>query len=100
VDQLELSQSERSRLIGRIFFGELRSATSGYRAVMGNKKLCIHYRMEPRHIGWAELVSIGFGFTIGYLAARVRQHRASALGVASNLIGYATGKLARRVARL
>jgi hypothetical protein len=96
VDQLELSQSERSRLIGRIFFGELRSATSGYRAVMGNKKLCIHYRMEPRHIGWAELVSIGFG----YLAARVRQHRASALGVASNLIGYATGKLARRVARL
>lgn len=99
VDQLELSQHERSQLIGRIFFGELRSATSGYRAVLGNKNLCIHYRMESRHMGRAELLRIAYSFTTGYFDARIRQHGASALGVASNLLGYATGKLARRFVR-
>jgi len=99
IEQLALSPDDRAKLIGQIFFGELRAATLGYRAVMSDERLCIHYRMDPRRIGRLGLLRIGAGFVAGYLSSRVRQHRASALRICRGLLIYMTGKLARRLGR-
>ena len=45
IDSLSLSESEKSSLIALVFIRELVASTLGYRAVMGNDKLCIHYGM-------------------------------------------------------
>jgi glycosyltransferase involved in cell wall biosynthesis len=99
VEQLALSRDERTKLVGQIFFGELRAATIGYRNVMSNERLCIHYCMDPRRIGHLELLRIGTSFAWCYLSCRVRHHRASSLRVAAGLLTYMTGKLAQRLAR-
>ena len=100
VEQLPLPPRDRSKLIGQIFIGELRAATTGYRNVMSNERLCIHYRMEQRHIGRLEFLRNGLGFVVGYFSGRVRQHNASATGVAAGLLSYVTRMVARRLARL
>ncbi|MBV5331472.1 glycosyltransferase family 2 protein, partial [bacterium] len=44
VEQLSLSQGEKSQLLAKLFLSELREATVGYRNVMANERICIHYR--------------------------------------------------------
>lgn len=92
-EQLALSVAERSRLLGQIFFAELRAATMGYRAVMTNERLCIHYRMEPRQIGCLELLRIGATFTRGYFAERFRGERRAAFGFAATLLMHVARRL-------
>jgi glycosyltransferase involved in cell wall biosynthesis len=99
IEQLELTHRDRSRLIGQVFFAELRAATVGYRAVMANERLCIHYRMESRRIGRAELLGTGAGFVRGYFSTRIRQHRASTMRMAAGLLGYAGRRLILRMVR-
>jgi glycosyltransferase involved in cell wall biosynthesis len=70
VETLALSKQEKAKLIANLFIGELRAATVGYRAVMGNEQLCIHYRMSPRRVSNGEMVRIAFTFCCEYVKAR------------------------------
>lgn len=67
IEQLALSASEKSILKAQVFIAELRAATVGFRAVMRNEKLCVHYRMEPRSISLLEMSRIAISFCAGYL---------------------------------
>lgn len=97
---LELPAADRSRLQGKIFFAELRAATTGYRAVMANQRLCIHYRMEPRRIGDLEMLLIGASFVRGYFSRRFGPARGAALGFVGVILSRVGRKLASRLGRV
>lgn len=67
INTLQLSSRERDLLTSDVFIHGLISATFGYRSVLRNKKLCIHYYMECRDINIKELFSIGLNFYTHYL---------------------------------
>lgn len=92
-EQLALSVADRSRLLGQIFFAELRAATMGYRAVMKNERLCIHYCMEPRQIGRLELLHIGATFTRRYFAECFRDERRTAFSFVAILLRHVVRRL-------
>ena len=100
VEQLPLSQGEKSQLLAQIFFAELRAATVGYRNVMANERLCIHYRTEPRKIGGMEMIRIGVNFTQGYFAQRFGRANRSALAFTGNMLSHLSRKLAGRLSRV
>lgn len=59
---LQLTSREREMQIIDVFFQQLAAATLGYKSILRNKNLCIHYHMECRDIKIKELMSIGCNF--------------------------------------
>jgi glycosyltransferase involved in cell wall biosynthesis len=66
IQKLELSTTEKSMLTAQVFIRELRGATVGFKAVMSNEKLCIHYRMERREVPRSEMLKTGLTFCVRY----------------------------------
>jgi glycosyltransferase involved in cell wall biosynthesis len=99
IDQLALTPRDRSRLIGHVFLNEFLGATFVYRAVMRNERLCIHYRMDPRRIKYAEMLQIGVDFVRRYFSTIIVQHRVSVTRVTVGILEFALRKLARRLVR-
>lgn len=95
-DQLPLPKADRSRLLSQVFSAELRAATLGYRDVMSNERLCIHYRMEPRRIGVLELLGIGATFVRGYFSQRFGRGKGSAVAFFGVLVSHVGRKLVSR----
>lgn len=99
VDTLSLSKQAKATLIAKLFIGELRAATVGYRRVMGNEQLCTHYRMEPRHISGWEITCITCAFVRGYVKARFAPQPARAIPFLGSVFAVAGGKALRRMTR-
>ena len=66
IQTLSISNSNKIKLIIDSFFRELYIATFGFRYVMQNQKLCIHYRMVPQKIRYTKLIKIAYQFYINY----------------------------------
>jgi glycosyltransferase involved in cell wall biosynthesis len=66
IQTLSISNSSKIKLIIDSFFRELYNATFGFRYVMQNQKLCIHYKMSPQNIKYTNLIKIGHQFYINY----------------------------------
>jgi glycosyltransferase involved in cell wall biosynthesis len=62
INQLELSLSEKKRLMLEIFVRNLISATIGYKSILRNSVVCEHYYLESRNLGLFETISIGWNF--------------------------------------
>ncbi len=62
IDILQLAPREKYLLTVDIFFHELVVATIGYRSILGNKDLCIHYGMECKNVTSKEMFLIGLNF--------------------------------------
>ena len=67
IQSLSVSKKEKKVLMIDSFYRELESASFGYKEVMNNEKLCIHYHMEQRIVSKKELLTIGFHFFKGYI---------------------------------
>jgi len=96
-EKLALPASDSSKLGVKIFFAELGAATIGYRTVMGNERLCIHYRMTPRRIGRLEMLAVGASFTLRYFSVRFAWEPVAAIGFLGSLLSYLGHKLAGRL---
>jgi hypothetical protein len=68
ISTLPLPETQKSRLAVQVFGAELVAATFGYRSVLSNEKLCIHYGMERRQVSQSELFGIAIWFIRSYLA--------------------------------
>ena len=99
VEQLPMSQGEKSKLQAQIFFSELRAATIGYRNVMANERLCIHYRTEPKRIRGMEMIRIGVNFTQGYFAQRFGGTNKYSIAFAGTMLSQLSRKVAGRFSR-
>ncbi len=96
IDQLTLSAQDKSTLTARVFINELRTATSGFKAVMNNEKLCTHYGMQRRSVSRAEFVGIAAVFCTGFLR-RLFSHRVTRiLPFASSLFKVMRSRAATR----
>lgn len=62
INTLLLVPKERDFLIVDIFIRGLAAATMGYKSILSNKDLCIHYDMDCRDVKTKELLSIGLSF--------------------------------------
>lgn len=65
---LKLAPKEKIQLAANILIAEIRASTLGYRAIMANQKLCIHYKMNVRKIKTIELIKIGLLFYFEYIS--------------------------------
>jgi len=98
IEQLELTASAKSMLTAQVFMVELRTATLGFRAVMGNEKLCMHYRMEPRNISPLEMTRIGASFCAGYFRQQFSRRIAKLIPFLAGVCRVAGRKILARVA--
>ena len=98
---LALPAGDRARIAARVFIAELVAATLGYRAILANPTLCIHYRMEPRAVSRAELMRIAVDFCRGYTRAihpaRPLAASAFALRVAATIAAKAVRRIASKL---
>lgn len=62
INTLKLTELEKSKLMAHIFIQSLAAATFGYRSIMRNQALSIHYYMERREIEIQDLIIIGVNF--------------------------------------
>ncbi|BCM25283.1 glycosyltransferase family 2 protein [Methyloradius palustris] len=62
INSLALRRQEKDMLVIDVFTRNILAATFGYKALMENKYLCLHYDMESRDVYLAELLSIGLYF--------------------------------------
>jgi len=99
-EQLSLPRGAIAQIQGQVFISELIAATAGYRAVMANESLCIHYRMTPRRIGYYELLRIGGSFVAGYFSQRFRCARRSGLVFAFVIFAQSCRKLRMCLSRI
>lgn len=67
LNTLDVSVRVKDLIVTEIFVRELIAATKGYKSVLKNKNLCIHYRMESRVIKNRELLNIGIEFYKQYV---------------------------------
>jgi glycosyltransferase involved in cell wall biosynthesis len=70
LDTLTLPVAHKLRVEASLFLSGLWAATLGYRAVMHNRNLCVHYRMEPEHVSPASLLRLGCNFIVHYFNGR------------------------------
>lgn len=96
VRQLNLAAAEKSMLTAQVFIRELRAATVGFKAVMGNEKLCIHYRMERRQVTRREMLATGLTFTVSYFKTMFGDDLAALLPFVGSLVKAAFAKVGRR----
>lgn len=99
VEQLALSPRDKSRLASQIFLAELGAATIGYKTVMSNQRLCIHYRMVPRKIGRVELVRTGLSFVIGYFSPQLLRPKVAPGAVFFGAMQHIASKIVNRLVR-
>lgn len=66
IQSLNLSQKEKNKLIVNSFYRELLEATVGYKFVISNHKLCIHYQMQQKKLSKKELFEIALFFLNQY----------------------------------
>jgi len=69
LETLQLAAKEKYLLIVEVFIRELAIATLGYKSILKNNDLCIHYGMEYRNISTRELSSIGWNFYRQFIKA-------------------------------
>lgn len=98
IDNLLLPESQRSLLIAQVFIGELVTSTLGYRAVLGNEKLCVHYGMASRKVSHWELLRTGTWFLRTYVARRYSGRTAQLPAFVRDVLRLVGRKLAARVA--
>lgn len=79
IDTLQLGQHEKTLLAIDTFIDGLLSTTLGYKAILGNTDLCIHYYMEPRVIKTKELFDIGLNYYKQYVAQVINMSGARCL---------------------
>jgi glycosyltransferase involved in cell wall biosynthesis len=73
VNELNLSYGEKLSLKAQIFLEGFLLATKGYRAIMENEPLCLHYSMSHRAIGFIELSRIGMVYVYLYISHKNNQ---------------------------
>lgn len=100
VGQLVLPRWSIFQIQGQIFVAGLIAATIGYRAVMANDSLCIHYRMKSRQIGYFELFGICGTFIKGYFSQRFKGDRLSGVAFAMVVFVKSCCKLMNRMVRM
>jgi hypothetical protein len=64
---LDLDKTEKCKLLSQVFVQEIIASTIGYRSIMANHRLCIHYRMNPRSVTPLDMVLIAFSFSSTFL---------------------------------
>jgi glycosyltransferase involved in cell wall biosynthesis len=79
IQSLNISNSQKRKLIKKSFFRELYAATFNFKNVIANEKLCIHYRMQKRSIGKIELLKIGYSFYCDYVQRVIKTKNNSTL---------------------
>lgn len=62
LNTLQIGQSEKEKLIIIIFNESLVAATKGYKSILKNNVLCIHYSMDCRNLSSIELFRIGYDY--------------------------------------
>jgi glycosyltransferase involved in cell wall biosynthesis len=67
INSLQLNQKEKDLLTVDTFINQLDLATIGYKRILGNTDLCIHYYMESKVLSNKELYDIGLNFYIQYV---------------------------------
>ena len=98
IDSLSLPESQKSSLIAQVFIRELVASTLGYRAVMGNDKLCIHYGMTSRKVTQWEILRTGAWFLRSYLARRYAGRPARVPAFLRDVLSLLGQKVAARIA--
>ncbi len=83
IQSLPLSGCRKKILIRNMFSNQLYLATFGYKNIMGNHKICSHYRMERRHVTKTDLLKIGYLF---YLRFVERVSTGDSLAIFGNLL--------------
>ena len=63
---LNLSSRKRDAVLLETFYNEFLRATFGFKFVIGNAVLCVHYYINSRKVGLRELLTIGLNFYTGY----------------------------------
>ena len=69
IESLPIKRNEKKLLINDIFIDNLFSATKGYRSILKNEKLCIHYCMETRDVKFKEIINIAINFYKNYVVS-------------------------------
>jgi len=98
IEQLAIPTSEKSMLTAQVFMTELRAATVGFRAVMRNDELCVHYRMQPRNVSPLELTGIAASFCANYFNRQFSRRMAKVIPFATGMFKVAGRKIRARVA--
>lgn len=70
IKTLSIPEQYKRKLEIITFINGLISSTIGYRSILKNNSLCIHYHMAPRDLGFFELLTIGMKFCKGYYKLR------------------------------
>lgn len=100
IHTLNLEKIEQYRLLSQVFVQELIASTLGYRSIMANHRLCIHYRMHPRAITPLDIVLISILFTSVFLGGLLSTNGLSSfqsvLVVAAFIIKRPLNKLSAR----
>jgi len=65
---LQLSRTEKDTLIIDMLIRQFAAATLGYKLILKNKNICIHYDMECREVKINELIKIGLDFYKRYIS--------------------------------
>jgi hypothetical protein len=60
--KLGLPAHQQRSILASLFVRGLSQATLGYRSVMGNEALCVHYRMDRRNVPFQEMLLTGWRF--------------------------------------
>lgn len=68
ISQLAVYNDEKNKLIQNVFIRGLTSSTLGYRSLLKNESICEHYYIEPRNMGLAEMLKIGFDFSTQFFS--------------------------------
>lgn len=66
INTLDLLSKEKTRLSVDVFMRGLSGATTGYKAVMKNDDLCIHYGMPPRNVSTQEMINQGLTYCFSF----------------------------------
>lgn len=69
ITTLYLSRNEKDTLIIDMLIRQFAAATLGYKLMLSNNNLCIHYDMDSREVKVNELIKIGLDFYINYINA-------------------------------
>jgi glycosyltransferase involved in cell wall biosynthesis len=75
IDTLSISDQYKRKLEIETFLNGLISSTIGYRSILENRSLCIHYRMSSREVSIFELLTIGVNFCKSYYELRLTRFR-------------------------
>ncbi len=79
LDRLDMDPKHKLRVEAALFLSGLWAATWGYRAVMHDPRLCVHYKMKSEHISLRRLLKQSTLYVREYLQTRKRDHPVHAL---------------------